>query len=98
MPLAQGWRNNQLGHLSTYGLGTAVTEDLLCRRIELGDEPLMINGDDAVKCCLQDRPFAGLALTHRSFSPLTLDELPDLAADGGHHRKQRFVGLPDLAA
>src|SRR5687768_11091848 len=32
------------------------------------------------------------------FRPLTLDKLPDLAADGRHQLEQIFVRLPDLVA
>src|SRR5262245_40732913 len=37
-----------------------------------------------------------LARPERFFSPLALDELPYLAADGRHHVEQVRVGLPDL--
>src|SRR5438105_3336847 len=98
MHLTQGWRDDQLGHFASNRFGAVAAEDVLRRWIEFGDAPLMVNGDDGIKRCLQNRTFAGLALAHGFFGPLALDELPHLAADGGHHREQRCIGLPDLAA
>jgi hypothetical protein len=37
-------------------------------------------------------------VAQRFLGPLALNELTDLAADGGQHFEQRFIGLPDLAA
>jgi hypothetical protein len=39
-----------------------------------------------------------LTVPERHFGLLALDELTDLAADGGQHIEQLLIGLPDLAA
>jgi hypothetical protein len=93
MPGAQGRRDDRLGQFPAQDLGPAVAERPLGGRVELDDPPPVVDGDDAVQGGLEDGRLARFALAHRLLGLLAPDELPDLAADGGHHRQQLVVRL-----
>ncbi len=92
MVLAHVGRDDEVGHEPAHDLASAPAEGPLGRRIELGHQPGIVDGDDAVERSLQHRHLAGLAGPHRGLGPRSRGELAQLAPDGGHDLDQVGVG------
>ena len=77
--LAQGRRHDQLCQLAAQRLGARVSEHALGRRVELGDPPLVIDGDDRVERHAEDVRLARLAAPQRLLRLLAAGHILDRA-------------------
>ena len=93
VPLPQGRRDDQFGHLPSQHVGPPIAEHPLSSRIELHDLAPVVDGDDGIEGRLQDRRLASLALPKSELGLALLrhvtkdedhaDRLALLAPDGG---------------
>ena len=90
--------DDQLRELPADGLLTVDPEHLDGGRVHLHDRSVLPHRDDCLQGRLEDGRLPRLALGHGPFRKLALQELADLAADGGDRLQQGLIRFPDPRA
>jgi len=79
-------------------LSQRVAEEPLRRAIENLDQAALVDGDDPIGNVVQNSPDKLRTFLQGSLYPRPFNELPDLASDVGHCRKEPLIRLEDLPA
>src|SRR5439155_11903289 len=77
-------------------LSQRVAEEPLRRAIENLDQAALVDGDDSIGNLVQNSPDKLRTFLQGSLYPRPFNELPDLASDVGHCRKEPLIRLEDL--